>query len=209
MDPVKNPQKVILAGCSLLIIVSTLGLGVQYLTKPPAPTSNLKYMIICWTGYGRGVSRPWCGLRRWMIVRGTIKDVEYEGLGSNVESKYLFKPHWVVKGLSTLRAIWVYQSGGITPLGETYVAFGNPLMQVGDVLILFLHEWAPRKYYVVGGPQGRFMVQGGRVYSIGEVYESPNELVQREVKGMTQHLHTGGVRELEFFRQLYAALNQN
>ena len=203
----KQPLKFILALSSLIIIVSTLGLGIHHLTKPPSPTSNLKYMILFWEGY-ESVEPMAQAPEVDVIVRGTIKDVEYEGLGSNVESKYLFKPHWVVKGLSTLRAIWVYQSGGITPLGETYVAFGDPLMQVGDFLILFLHEWAPRKYYVVGGPQGRFMVQGGQVYSIGEVYESPNELVQREVTGVTRHLHTGGIREIEFFWQLHAALRE-
>ena len=207
----KQSRKYLLALGSLLIIVSTLGLGIQHLIKPPALTSNLQYMIVDWAEGYMSIEAMAQAPEVDVIARGVIKDVEYDGFNYNTESKFLFKPHWTLKGLSTARPLWIHQTGGVTPLGETYVPFNNPLIQVGDVLVLFLHQckWAPNEYYVVGGPQGRFVVQGGQVYSIGEVYESPNELVQRQVSMMTMQFHTGGIRETDFYIQLHAILSEH
>lgn len=32
----------------------------------------------------------------------------------------------------------------------------DPLLKVGEVAVVFLHEFAENKYYIVGGPTGRF-----------------------------------------------------
>ncbi len=207
----KQSRKYLLALGSLLLIVSTLGLGIQQLTKPPALTSNIQYRLVDWAEYYRSIEEMAQASEVDVIARGVIKDVEYEGFGiTTAESKYLFKPHWIIKGLSTARPVWIHQIGGLTSLGETYMPYSDPLMQVGDELILFLKERTsePGTYWVVGGPQGRFMVKSGRVYSIGEVYESPNEHVQRNLSMMTNQLHTGGIRETDFYMQLHAMVSE-
>ena len=207
----KQSRKYLLALGSLLLIVSTLGLGLQQLTKPPVLTSNIEYMLVDWAEYYRSIEEMAQASEVDVIARGVIKDVEYEGFGiTTAKSKYLFKPHWIIQGLSTARPVWVHQTGGLTSLGETYMPYSDPLMQVGDELILFLKERIrePDTYWVVGGPQGRFVVQGGRVYSIGELYESPNALEQRELSMMTTPFHTGGIRETEFYMKLHAMVSE-
>ena len=89
----------------------------------------------------------------------------------------------------------------------------DPLMQVGDVLILFLHSGEhhgePGKYAVEGGPQGRFIVKSGRVFALGEISVSADERVQQEINKMTKHLNTGGISEVEFIQQIQVALSTN
>jgi hypothetical protein len=61
----------------------------------------------------------------------------------------------------------VRQTGGV--VGTTrYVLEDDPLFQPNERAILFLHEYAPGHYYVVGGPSGRFAVQGGIVRPIAQ-----------------------------------------
>jgi len=42
----------------------------------------------------------------------------------------------------------------------------DPLFSVGDQVVLFLHEYNPGHYYVLGGPQGRFHIHNGTVQSL-------------------------------------------
>ncbi|HKE63875.1 MAG TPA: hypothetical protein VKB59_04385 [Micromonosporaceae bacterium] len=53
-------------------------------------------------------------------------------------------------------------SGVITEIDD------DPLFQVGDQAILFLHEYSPGKYFVIGGPGGRFSIVGGSVKPIND-----------------------------------------
>ena len=153
------------------------------------------------------------------IVRGVIiaaesfEDPIEDGSGySLIATLFSFKVHWVVKGPRNLEVIEIYQTGG--PLnGQTVMLLDDPLMQVGDLLILFLHSGEhhgePGKYIVEGGPQGRFIVKGGRVFALGEIPVSADERVQREINTSTKHLHTGGISEVEFIQQIQIALSTN
>ena len=76
----KQSQKYLLALGSLLIIVSTLGLGIQHLIKPPALTSNLQYMIVDWVEGYMSIEAMAQAPEVDVIARGVIKDVEYDGL---------------------------------------------------------------------------------------------------------------------------------
>lgn len=51
----------------------------------------------------------------------------------------------------------IHQTGG-TVDGVLMQVDDDPLFKVGDSAVLFLHEYAPEKYYVIGGPTGRFKV---------------------------------------------------
>jgi len=41
----------------------------------------------------------------------------------------------------------------------------DPLFRVGETMVLFLREYAPGPFYVIGGPTGRFEVIHGTVVS--------------------------------------------
>ena len=60
----------------------------------------------------------------------------------------------------------LHQTGG-TVNGQMLQVDDDPLFQVGDNVILFLHEFSPGHFYVVGGPTGRFVVDNsGTVHAI-------------------------------------------
>ncbi len=63
--------------------------------------------------------------------------------------------------------ITVRQTGGI--VGTTrYAVEGDPLFQPAERAVLFLHEYSPGHYYVIGGPSGRFLVQAGVVLPVAQ-----------------------------------------
>jgi hypothetical protein len=82
----------------------------------------------------------------------------------------------------------------------TLVLREDPLMNVGDELILFLHhfrETDPNDYYYVeGGPQGRFIVHGSKVYGLADLYGIP------DVLSMVGHLKTNGMSLSNFLDQI-------
>lgn len=54
--------------------------------------------------------------------------------------------------------------------GPDMAVADDPLMRPGDEYVLFLHRYAPGRYYVLGGPQGRFALDGqGRVWSLDAI----------------------------------------
>ena len=59
------------------------------------------------------------------------------------------------------------QTGGVDN-GTRYVVEDDPLFQRGEQAVLFLHEFSSGHYYVVGGPSGRFLVQGGNVKPVND-----------------------------------------
>ena len=72
----------------------------------------------------------------------------------------------VIKGSSPSGSkIIIQQTGGT--VGEKSIRVSDdPLLQNDIKYILFLREFEPQKYVIVGGPQGRFIVQNGKVYSM-------------------------------------------
>ncbi|MGZ3666294.1 MAG: hypothetical protein ACXVDA_17635 [Ktedonobacterales bacterium] len=67
-------------------------------------------------------------------------------------------PHGRVRGATLL----VHQTGGI--VNDTlYQMSDDPLFRVGEHVVLFLHEYEPGKFFVEGGPTGRFEVRSGIV----------------------------------------------
>jgi hypothetical protein len=48
----------------------------------------------------------------------------------------------------------------------------DPLFKSGEGYLLFLHEYEPGKYFVTGGPQGRYKIIGGKVYSMNHLLPS-------------------------------------
>jgi hypothetical protein len=142
------------------------------------------------------------------IVRGVVIDAKSyrekpqeptRGPGL-IFTDYLLEVQLVVKGsLKVSDVITIHQTGGAVD-GETMIVRDDPPLCVGDTLILFLHEYEPGKYYIEAGPQGRFVIQNGLVYSLGEVYEP--------AEAMTRPFKTYGQSETQFINSIISILKQ-
>lgn len=112
-----------------------------------------------------------------VAVDGTITAVIRQTVDQNIPytdfrfqiAQTLSDPRHLLTGSDII----IHQTGG--PVTENiqgkativHMQVGDdPLMQAGDHLMLFLHQYAPGYYFVVGGPSGRFVVRGGAVYPI-------------------------------------------
>lgn len=85
-----------------------------------------------------------------------IPATTYELTVSNV---ILDRKHQLSAAKPTLT---IRQSGGVVN-GVTYQVTDDPMFAVGDELVLFLAEGSTGLYHVIGGPNGRYAVDGGKV----------------------------------------------
>jgi len=135
-----------------------------------------------------------------ILTRQSYLKTSLDGYGQLISTKYSFKVTRVLKGDITKDMINVHQTGGT--LGDkTLIMTEDPPMNVGDELILFLHHFTsketyPDDYYVEGGPQGRFIVDGSNVYGLADLYRTP------DVLRMAGHLKTNGLSLSTFFDQI-------
>ena len=103
-----------------------------------------------------------------VAVEGTITKATFDPRASatatpftdfqfTVESTY-FDPHSRIAATASKPAVLtIHQTGG-TVNGTTYQVDDDPLFQIGQKYVLFLREYSPGHYTVVGGPTGRFAV---------------------------------------------------
>ena len=61
--------------------------------------------------------------------------------------------------------IVLHQEGGVVN-GTLYQADDDPLFQIGEQTIIFLRQYSPGHFFVLGGPSGRFRVNGNSVTPI-------------------------------------------
>ncbi|MCW2888862.1 MAG: hypothetical protein QOE54_279 [Streptosporangiaceae bacterium] len=64
-------------------------------------------------------------------------------------------------------ALRVHQTGGILN-NVRYQIHDDPLLNVGDESVLFLREYKPGFFMIIGGPTGRFGVKNGQVSTVGD-----------------------------------------
>jgi len=97
------------------------------------------------------------------VVMGTVVGVDGVEVSPQADNliytNYSFRvDKWIVgSGSST---ILLHQMGGAVGLREVSVPDDPPFV-VGESNVLFLTEYAPGKYNVMGGPTGRLQVQNG------------------------------------------------
>ena len=109
-----------------------------------------------------------------LIVTGEIsKTLEEKQINSSmVETEevllwytdFLFTVDQVLKG-KDVEQILIHQTGA---QGKQEIT-DDPVFIVEDKYVLFLHEYEDGKYFVEGGPQGRFMVVNEKVYSMNNI----------------------------------------
>ena len=77
-----------------------------------------------------------------------------------------------VKGSGT-SSIVIKQTGGTDASGALWTLDDDPLLQLGEEDVLFLHEFSAGQYFIVGGPTGRYPVSSG-----GEVTAMPGGIAR-------------------------------
>jgi len=101
---------------------------------------------------------------------------------------YIIVTNYTITVLSTIKGseintIQVHQDGG-TIEDKTQIVLSDPPISLNRKVVLFLHEYSPNNCYVVGGPQGRYVVKNDRVYNVGEVTEVKSSLINEfRIKG--------------------------
>jgi hypothetical protein len=122
-----------------------------------------------------------------LIVIGTVNSSHsYLGLkGTTIP----YTDHEVIievalKGSINSTTITIVQTGG-TLDGKTYVVHDDPLLTEGQRIIVFLRKAIPgpdfagpvkERYTILGGPQGRFLIIDGLVYSVGDIHQAARSL---------------------------------
>jgi len=126
-----------------------------------------------------------------LAVQGTfttILNTQGSGLISSdfsfVTSKVLLDPQHLLKRSSA--SITIHQSGGWQ--GNTlHQVCGDPLFQVGEKAILFLHQGSPGQYFVIGGPSGRFEDHRGIVQPVNDGgVQLPSNLTEQQFYALLQ-----------------------
>ena len=100
---------------------------------------------------------------------------------------YTVKIIMTVKGNSDSSLITVAQTGGVIG-NSTQEVRDDPLMQIGDRVILFLN-FDPKNgiYGTLGGPQGRLIVTNHRVYSLNVLYPDRNiDIINWRISGLPE-----------------------
>jgi outer membrane murein-binding lipoprotein Lpp len=68
-------------------------------------------------------------------------------------------------GLASGSTVVIHQTGGTAQDGTHIESDDDPLFKVGEATVLFLHQFSPGHFYVVGGPNGRFKTGGATTLS--------------------------------------------
>ncbi|MBX6351138.1 MAG: hypothetical protein IRZ11_06475 [Clostridia bacterium] len=102
------------------------------------------------------------------VVVGTVTAIDAQTVadGGIPFTDFAFSVTQVLVGPPLPRTITLHQTGGVRNGGAVELP-DDPLMRVGTRYVLFLYEFAPGRFYVLGGPQGRFVLDDeDRVWSL-------------------------------------------
>jgi hypothetical protein len=110
-----------------------------------------------------------------LIVVGRVKGVVEETSDVVGEARwepvilyftdFIFSVEQVLKGHENVREVVIHQTGAV---GKDEIR-DDPLLEPGDSYVLFMHEYETGRYFILGGPQGRFQIIGDKVFSMNNV----------------------------------------
>lgn len=170
----------------LLIIAVAAIVSVQFQPEP-----QIAYSHATWPEKYETIEDLTTSPKVDLIIVGTVvKSTPYKEYTSD-NSKWFITSNHTIKVVKTLKGkqmttVQVHQDGG-TLDKLTEIMMEDPLMEPKDEVVLFLHEFDKDKYYVEGGPQGRFIIKENEVYGLGEIHQDSH------VAEVTKHLDTGGI----------------
>jgi hypothetical protein len=107
---------------------------------------------------------------------------------------FAFSVERVLKGPQVIREVIIHQTGAV---GE-YEIRDDPLLERGDKYVLFLHEYETGKYYILGGPQGRFQIIENKVFSMNNILPV--------IISLHPGLDVKGVEEANFLESVIASI---
>lgn len=98
------------------------------------------------------------------VVLGTVGQAEATTVKGGIPyTDYSFAVEQWLKGSPAIASqILIHQTGG-TASGVTMEVGDDPLLVVGEKDVLYLRQYAPGKYLILGGPTGRNQVVNGQV----------------------------------------------
>lgn len=154
-----------MVGVTLLLAVSAIGVAVAANSYFANPSTSVVRLDASWAkGY---TSIAALKQDADLAVDGTIGRV----IAVTKDSKNLVFTDYALevrsvafnrKRISVAPEIVVHQTGGT--VGNTrYEVTDDPLFNAGEHVVLFLQQYSPGHYFVIGGPTGRFEVQNGLV----------------------------------------------
>ena len=96
-------------------------------------------------------------------------------------SEYPVRVSTAILGVETKELLRVYMTGGTTENGDTIVMDDDPLFEKGIEYLIFAQKNDSGTITVLGGPQGRFVCDNGKVNSLHIYYEKPEQLLNFEI----------------------------
>jgi len=95
------------------------------------------------------------------VLGTTVKgDVPYTDFAYHVDT-------WIKPVATPSADIQIHQTGG-TANDQYQEISGDPLLTVGEHSVLYLRQYEPGKYLIMGGPTGRLLVTNGKVAALPE-----------------------------------------
>ncbi|HKS70959.1 MAG TPA: hypothetical protein VJQ45_11085 [Ktedonobacterales bacterium] len=173
-----KPALVILAVCCAMLIGHwIIDTGSADASSTPSNTQVTVSMDASWTRLYHDLRS--LRLASDVVVEGSVTAVIGQSIDQEIPfTDFIFQVAHTLSDpnhLLTGGPIVIHQSGGPVTMNikgtMTTVHMeitDDPLMHVGDHLFLFLHQYAPGHYFVVGGPSGRFAVLNGIVRPIND-----------------------------------------
>lgn len=93
--------------------------------------------------------------------------------------------------------IQIFMTGGIDEKEKMiYELSDDPLMQINNEFLIFARKNDNGTYTILSGPQGRFEIKDGRVYSLNEIN------VQMKKASVGSNTTVNGMDKEEFFRSV-------
>lgn len=132
-----------------------------------------------------------------LIAVGTVKGVV--GVTSDVIGEdrwgpiilyftdFAFSVERVLKGPRDVGEVMIHQTGA----ADEWEIRDDPLLKPGDNYVLFLHEYETEKYFILGGPQGRFQIIANKVFSM-------NNILSPDIVSLSMGLDVKGVGKVSF-----------
>ncbi len=181
---------VLICGTILAIITAVAAVTTLSYTPTRTMTSPVSWAV----GYNseKSLTNGADAIVMGTVVSGKTYEVYYNDDHSIIFTNYTIAVSQVYKG-EVADNIIIKQTGG--NFGDTiYQVDDDPLLPSGTQMILFLKQFGPESYFIIGGPQGRFHLVDSKVYSVGELYSS--------AAGTTSLLKTSGISLSDFVKQI-------
>ena len=187
----------LIAAAFVLVIICTI---TSCKEMPPQATNNLQQNIsISWADGAPDMQGLFTTADAVVVGKiGKVIDETNELLGeSRFGKNYMYYTDFEFIIEANLKAEVKNNSIIIHQIGKagTQELEDDPLFQSGDSYVLFLREYKPGNYTVLGGPQGRFKIVNDKIYSLNYIYSGNNI----QLPAATQ---VNGVSKTEFLQPL-------